>query len=127
MASDIPHRATMARARAVACWMSSSPQELLFRGAAPEHHREAVFQVLLRKRMPLLLHQLLSRPERLPPGDDAHLVQRIGVLEKICHDGMARLVHRESALLLGADGKRALRPHDYLVAGSIEIIDRDRT
>ena len=71
----------------------------------------------------VLLRQRHRRAAELPRRDDRHLVDRVGVLAQVLHDGVAGLVVGGGELFLFVDHAALLRPAPAdLVARLFEVV-----
>src|SRR5207244_5584448 len=78
-------------------------------GRAPtEQHRELVPQLRAGDEVLVLLGQREGPAQRATPRDDRHLVDWVGVRQRVADERMSALVVRDHTLLLVGDDARAL-------------------
>ena len=128
----MPHSQTILRAssversRSLPAPVVMPPLVSLFGEAAAEQDRDLIVQVVARVVVLVVFRQLHRDAERHAARDDRDLVDRIGVRQHHREQRVAGLVdRRDLLLLLGDDHRAALRAHQDLVLGELEVVHAD--
>ena len=102
--------------------------EHLFGNAATKEHGDLAEHVDPVVAVAITLGQRHGDAQRTATRDDGDLVDRIGLGQQAAQDGVAGLVvGRAAALVLGHDHGAALRTHQDLVLGTLEVDHLDQT
>ena len=95
----------------------------LLGNAAAEHNDHIVAQKVPAVAVPVFLGQLHGHAQGLAPGNDAHLVDRVGSGKKLCAQGVSALmVGCDALFLIGEDETAALASHDDLVLCVFKVV-----
>ena len=94
--------------------------------ATAQEHGKLVEHLVLGLKEVVLLRKLQRVAQRLAAADDRDLVNRIGVLQDVAHQGMAALVvGNRGALGLGHHATLALRTGNHALHRFLDLVHRD--